>query len=296
MTLSENILRRSRFLLASLALVAGAQSSLGADPSPPIASPQPAVRQYLAALKSGDLDAAMKLTATIKDLPQSQVRQGLATYSETLRAQEVESKIHDARATEDCAVVIIEQIRPKHQTQPSLMPVMLVRQGKDWKVLPRLNAEQRKTALTEAQLGSVKALGKWFYQKIGEIETRSRDDYGKPLPIEAKSLVGVWSRTESGTLTLLAFNEAGDFDETIISQGKLTARLTGKWSVADKMLKLSYNEAEASGAKRIPDQRIYAIMRNILGLETEGEGKRIWQRVPDERRRKLLDELEKRKK
>ena len=173
------------------------------------------------------------------------------------------------------------------------MPVMLIRQGDDWKVLPRLNAGQRKTALTETQLGSVKALGKWFYQKIGEIETRSRDEYGKQLPIEAKSLIGAWSRAESGILTLLNFDKAGDFEEVVITQGKLTARLTGKWSVSDKTLKLAYNETEAGGAKSVPDQRISAIMRNILGLEARGEGKRIWQRVPEERRRKLLDELKK---
>lgn len=256
----------------------------------PVASPQPVARQYMAALKSGDLAAAANMTATIENLPQSQVREGLAAYSNVLREQEVESKFHESRATKDCAVVIVEQIRPKHQTQPSLMPIMLIQQGGEWKVLPRLNAEQRKTALTEAQTASVRELGKWFYERIGEIETRSRADYGRQLPIEAASLIGVWSRTESGTMTLLDFDKAGGFEEAIITNGKLTARRAGRWSVADKSLKLEYSEA--GGAKVSRNQRIVAVMRNLLGLEPEGESKRIWQRVPDEAHRKLLEQLE----
>lgn len=297
MRFTQPILRRGRLILAGLAIVAGARMApCFAAEEAPVVSPQPVARQYMAALKSGDLDAAARMTATIENLPQSEVRAGLAAYSKALQEQEVESKFHEARATKDCAVVIVEQIRPRHRTQPSLMPIMLLQQGGDWKVLPRLNAEQRKTALTEAQTASVRELGNWFYERIGEIETRSRADYGQQLPIEAASLIGVWSRTESGTMTLLNFNEAGNFEEAHITKGKLTARLTGHWSVADKMLKLAYNEAESAGAKMNPNQRIVVAMRNLLGLEAEGESKRIWRRVPDETHRKLLEELEKAKK
>jgi hypothetical protein len=286
----ETKLRRGLFLIAGMALIASAIPGAAAE-RPAVASPQPVVRQYLSALRTGDLDAAVKLTATIENVPSGQILDGLAKYSKSLREQEVETIVHEARATENCAVVIIEQIRRTQQVRPSLMPIMLIKQDDAWKVLPKLNAEQRKTALTDDQTASVKELGKWFYQKIGEIETRSRDDYGKQLPIEAGSLAGAWTRTASETMTIFAFKKSGDFDETIVTGGKLTSRLAGKWTLADKRLKLSYNESAAAG--KVSDQRVIVIMRNLLGLQVKGEKKRIWRRISNETRRKLLEELEK---
>lgn len=279
------ILMRFTMVLLGSALGPALQA---AEPPPVPNSPQPIVRAYMQAMKKGDLDAAMKLTAKIEGLSAENVRSGLAGYARTLSEQDVATIFHESRATQDCALVIVEQRRPRVRTQPSILPVMLVLREKEWKVLPKLNPELRKQALTRHQMDQIRVLGKWFYERIGEMELRSKDEYGKKLAVEKRTLTGSWQRADAGAITALKLKADGAFERVVVREGGLAGRRNGRWTVADKQLALEF-AGVGSGASKLEKHRVVAVMLNLMGLESHEGESRIWRRIPDGAYRSLIE-------
>ncbi len=282
----ELIRRTSR---VAAILLATAAVPRAAEPPPVPPAPQPTVRAYMKAMKAGDLDTAMKLTATVEGLPEARVRQGLETYSRTLKEQDVETVFHESRATQECALVIVEQRRPKMRAEPSLLPVMLVLRDGAWKVLPKLDKQLRETALSASQMDQIRVLGKWFVGMIDEVELRSREEYSRPLEATKATLAGAWRRSDDAILTLLKLDKDGTFTEARIKAGKLISRPRGRWSVADGRVRFNYDQATPTDSQTA-DQRVVAITRNLLGLEAAGK-KRIWRRMPDSAHATLMKGL-----
>ena len=242
------------------------------------------------AMKQGDLDSAMKLTAKIEGLSAENVRGGLAGYAKTLSEQDVETVYHESRATQDCALVIVEQRRPSVRTRPSVLPVMLLLQDGDWKVLPKLNPELRKAALSQNQTDQIRVLGKWFYEKIGEIELRSKDDYGKRLPVEKRTLSGAWQRAGEGGITALKLEADGSFERVIVREKGIVDRRAGDWKLVGKQLALEFAGTEER-APELEKHKVVAVMINLLGLDTPEGKSHVWRRIPARTYQGLLEGL-----
>lgn len=261
-----------------------------AEPPPVPESPQPVVRAYMKAMKTGDIDAALKLTAEVEGLSRANIRSGLEKYSRTLREQEVETVYHESRATQGCALVIVEQRRPRIRTEPAILPVMLVLQNKEWRTLPKLNPELRKTALSRDQMEEIRVLGKWFVEQVGGIEARSREELGKPMEPSRGNLAGVWQHSDDGIMNLLKLGPEGAFEQVRVKSGKLAGQRRGSWRLKEKKLFLE-GEPGDFGADGWNERRIVAVTRNILGTAPAAGPREIWSRVPEETYRKLVAEL-----
>jgi hypothetical protein len=268
----------------ALAALTAAWSN-AAEPPPVPESPQPVVRAYMQAMKTGDIDGALKLTAEVEGLSQDKIRRDLEKYSRTLREQEVETVYHESRATQGCALVIVEQRRPKIRTEPAILPVMLLLQDKRWKTLPKLSPELRKTALNRDQMEEIRTLGKWFVEQVGRIEERSREELGRRMDPTRENLAGAWQRSNEGVMNLLKLDADGAFEQGRIEKGRLSNRRGGTWSLEAK------TRLVLQGADGREEWRVVVVTRNLLGLAPAEGPREIWSRVPDNAWRKLIDEL-----
>jgi len=273
-------------LALCLAIEAGA-----AEPPPVPTSPQPVVRAYMKAMQTGDLDAAMARTARIEGLDRATVRRGLAGYSKTLQEQEVETIYHESRATQGCAVVIIEQRRPKFQTRPSILPIMLLLQENEWKVLPKLDATLRKSALNRDQMEEIRVLGKWFVDQVGPIEERSREEWERPLEPSMSALTGAWQTSADDAMQLLRLKADGSFEIVLVLNGRIANNHAGSWSLRDGKVIVLNHETKPSGPSAWRERRVVATTRNILGLAPPDGPRELWRRIPEEAYRKLTSEL-----
>ena len=146
-----------RILLLVIFIAPGAS---GADEEP--GAPGAALTAYYQALKSGDTEAASKLTASFKSIPAGYLEKYTAKYAEGAKAGKLVIVLVPgaSKVERDCAVVVFKD---GDKERPDYDPAYLLKQDGAWKVLLKLTQwDHRAFDLTADQKTRFAALEQWF--------------------------------------------------------------------------------------------------------------------------------------
>jgi len=126
-------------------------------------TPSSALQRYYSALKTGDANAAIELTAKFKELPAGWIKEITDDLLAAAKEGDLSMKLvsGSSKMLDECAVIIFEDGDKKRR--PDYDPAFLIKQDGKWKVLPDLtNWEDYKPALTKPQIAQFKKLADWF--------------------------------------------------------------------------------------------------------------------------------------
>ncbi len=127
--------------------------------------PVPAREVILAlfeAMKAGDVDRAVALTARFDTLPLEEV---IAQYKETIErvgGKDIGKVVADKEA-EQVAVVVVQDLSSGNKLTIDLDPLYLVKQKGEWKaLLPLMPGGEEDLGLDEKTLAQFRVLKKWY--------------------------------------------------------------------------------------------------------------------------------------
>lgn len=127
-------------------------------------SPPEVVERLFHAVGSGNIEAAVALTAKFENVPEEPIAQ----YYRRVAKSTHEMKIVAHLQLSSVAVVVVREISGD-SSRVDLDPAYLIRRQDGWHVLPRLTRFDRGFEFKESTLGAFRKLETWYRQQKPEL-------------------------------------------------------------------------------------------------------------------------------